>query len=458
MTSLCWPFPQKNAAQYRRIDQGWDLQTAPGTPVLAVAAGVIDYAHDPGTNGGHFGDPYPILTLDEADANGPVIYFGHVYPDVPEGTHVQAGERIAHTGAPGGGGAPDGWLEIGWWRNGPTGNGVAMHDALINAEPHKEALFDAQGVPPAPQQEVSMTRKGLDFTASGYPGAAWMAAHGYSFGISYVSWGTRWKDMTRGMVDDMAAHGIDIVTNFEGESAPTGGFGEGYQAGQRVAAARAMLGMPKGRPCLFSFDFDVQEDSWPSLDAYLRGARNGDPLGGLPGCYSNGSYLLHAGQANLIGVAWLSGSTGWSGYDAALASGRMSIIQAIGPPNYDFDTAHVADFGQWRPGQRGPARQSSVHPDLKEVFDMADPELTVSLLYDTELWREPDPTGMRTYVRWLNEHGNTPQAVSAVRTAILNSAEGKECSAIRWALKRLGPDGMARVVADKDGAADAAKP
>lgn len=410
MTSLCWPFPTRDAGQYRRIDQGWDLQTAPGTPVLAVAAGVVSYAHDPGTNGGHFGDPYPILTLDQADPNGPVVYYGHVYPDVADGTRVTQGQRIAHTGAPGGGGAPDGWLEIGWWRNGPTGDGVAMHDALINGDAPKEA---------------HVTRKGLDCTASGYPGAAWMAANGYTFGVGYVSAGTGWKDLTRAMVDDMAAHGIDVVTNYEAEAAPGGGYPEGYAAGQRVAAKRDTLGMPDGRPGIPSFDYDVQPGDYPMNDDYLRGFRAGDPRGGLPGNYSNGAYLMHALDAGLISVAWLSESTGFAGHQEAINSGRMVIVQRPGTANYDLDTAYVADFGQWRPGQ--PASPIIPKPDpVEELLNMAqDNNLTVEVLYWLYLGRQPDTEGLKTYVAWLNAHEGTPGAIRAVATQIRIS---KECT------------------------------
>ncbi len=130
-----WPFRTKDPSQYRRIDQGWDLQGAgPGEEdVLAVASGVVTYAHDPGTDGAHFGDPYPILHLNQPVNGIPIIYYGHTFPTLSENTQVGQGDRIATTGSPGGGGAPDHWLEIGPWVNGPTGNGQWMYDQLINA-------------------------------------------------------------------------------------------------------------------------------------------------------------------------------------------------------------------------------------------------------------------------------------------------------------------------------------
>lgn len=140
MPELIWPFRTKSDSQYRRIDEGWDLQTDIGDDVLAVLPGLLHYAHDPGTDGGHFGASYPWVSLDEP--YGPHIgyYLGHTYPVLREGTRVAQGDVVSHTGNPGNGGAPPGWLEIGWWRNGPEGKGGQwtpegqdMHDQLILA-------------------------------------------------------------------------------------------------------------------------------------------------------------------------------------------------------------------------------------------------------------------------------------------------------------------------------------
>lgn len=133
---MIWPFPTKDANQYRRVDQGWDLQVAPGTPILAVAAGTLSFANDP--NG--FGNHYPVLTLDVAIDGNPAIYYGHNTSGLLAGTHVNQGDVIAHALQQPGGNAHDlpGWLEIGWWNGGPTGDGQSMHDHLINAPCYQE--------------------------------------------------------------------------------------------------------------------------------------------------------------------------------------------------------------------------------------------------------------------------------------------------------------------------------
>src|SRR5579871_542876 len=128
---IIWPYPTKEASMWRRIDQGQDLQVAVGTPIYAIASGTISVAHDP--NG--FGDPYPILTFDSPQDGNPACYYGHNHPEVPVGAHVTQGQTICHAlQVPGGNASGDpGWLELGWWNNGPTGNGQSMHDALVAA-------------------------------------------------------------------------------------------------------------------------------------------------------------------------------------------------------------------------------------------------------------------------------------------------------------------------------------
>ncbi len=146
--SIIWPFRNKvgtaeggigdPTTQWRRIDQGQDLQgLGPGEEdVLALAAGTVTYAHDPADPhqpGAHFGDPYPILHFNSPVDGNPACYYGHTFPATSENVHVNQGDVIAHTGSPGGGLAPNHWLELGWWNYGPTNDGQSMHDHLVGA-------------------------------------------------------------------------------------------------------------------------------------------------------------------------------------------------------------------------------------------------------------------------------------------------------------------------------------
>lgn len=125
-----WPFPSKNIARDgRRTDQGWDLQY-PGTDtqsVFAVESGTVTIA-GPDPNG--FGVAYPLLNLDSPVEGWYHIYYGHVFPlRGIAGKHVAKGDAIALTGGlhSGGNAYPlSNWLEIGFWENGPVGNGPAM--------------------------------------------------------------------------------------------------------------------------------------------------------------------------------------------------------------------------------------------------------------------------------------------------------------------------------------------
>lgn len=136
---LIWPLPTKDTSQYRRVDQGWDLQGTSGTPIYSIAAGTVSVAN---RNPGGFGNDYPILSLDK-DIGGPskLIYYGHVHVlQSVVGQHVNAGQLIAHANVAygeNGSAAPPGWLEIGFGGSSPVGGdaGQIMHDTLINAQP-----------------------------------------------------------------------------------------------------------------------------------------------------------------------------------------------------------------------------------------------------------------------------------------------------------------------------------
>lgn len=123
-----WPFPKKSPSQFNRVDQGWDLQYNKSTPVLAVASGRVNLNHSSDPCG--FGNYYPLETLDKPiTVNGrryTEIYYGHVHFKAGIlGKHVNAGDQLAYTYPPTScaGAWPPNWLEIGFWRVGPVGQG-----------------------------------------------------------------------------------------------------------------------------------------------------------------------------------------------------------------------------------------------------------------------------------------------------------------------------------------------
>lgn len=131
-----WPFPGGvDWAQFRRDDEGVDLQYQGTTPVsiLAIMPGTLTTA-GPDPNG--FGVAYPLLELDSPVMGFTAIYYGHTFPDWSVvGKHVSQGQTIGQTGGASSGGNAAGlsnWLEIGFWI--PTlGNGVNMHTFLDTA-------------------------------------------------------------------------------------------------------------------------------------------------------------------------------------------------------------------------------------------------------------------------------------------------------------------------------------
>lgn len=111
-----------------RIDQGQDIKTTPGGPILAPAAGIVVGVK---TNPGGFGENYPIIRITDKTSPlfGKEIYIGHTHSTVKVGQHFQAGQTISLTGhgTPKEGNArTPGWAEIGFWPPGDMKAGSAI--------------------------------------------------------------------------------------------------------------------------------------------------------------------------------------------------------------------------------------------------------------------------------------------------------------------------------------------
>lgn len=109
---------------YNRHDQGRDIQTSPGAPILAPGSGyVVRIASDPGGGGAHFGPSYPIVHFTSGPYAGHDVYVGHTVAALNPGQKFQAGAVLSHTqpSGPLNGGAPSGWAEIGFANGGTPG-------------------------------------------------------------------------------------------------------------------------------------------------------------------------------------------------------------------------------------------------------------------------------------------------------------------------------------------------
>ena len=161
-----WPFPTKSPSQFRRIDQGWDLQYS-GTkpvPVLAIAPGkVVQLGPDPSG----FGQSYPGLLFTKPPAGTTGVYYGHTFlkPGIV-GKTVKAGQVIGYTGGPTSGGDAAGtpnWLEIGFLGPGGSypkmGAGSRIKGMLLHA-PTAASLQRGTTIQAAPTHGVHLPTQG----------------------------------------------------------------------------------------------------------------------------------------------------------------------------------------------------------------------------------------------------------------------------------------------------------
>ncbi len=123
-----WPFVEKSPSQYRRVDQGWDLQenkitdpAAGKTWIYAIAPGTVHHITDacPSCNGGDFGPWYPYVDLDKPFTfKGEYhisYYYGHTHMiDALERKHVNTGDKVAWVDQNAVGNGGPYWMEAGW--------------------------------------------------------------------------------------------------------------------------------------------------------------------------------------------------------------------------------------------------------------------------------------------------------------------------------------------------------
>jgi len=113
---------------WQRVDQGQDLQTDPGGPLLALGDGYVkQIASDPGG----FGPDYPVVHFTSGPLAGKDVYYGHTHTALAAGQQFKAGDVISHTGLSGVGNASvGGWAEIGFWPPGSMDAGSQIAPLL----------------------------------------------------------------------------------------------------------------------------------------------------------------------------------------------------------------------------------------------------------------------------------------------------------------------------------------
>ena len=113
---------------WERIDQGQDLQTDPGGPLVALGDGYVkEIASDPGG----FGPDYPVVHFTSGPLAGRDVYYGHTHSALAAGQHFTAGQVVSHTGTSGVGNATvGGWAEVGFWPPGSMDAGSQIAPLL----------------------------------------------------------------------------------------------------------------------------------------------------------------------------------------------------------------------------------------------------------------------------------------------------------------------------------------
>ncbi|MEC3917059.1 DUF1906 domain-containing protein [Nocardia sp. CDC160] len=192
-------------------------------------------------------------------------------------------------------------------------------------------------------------RFGLDY-AAGRPAPSAITAAGYDFVVRYLSEGgptLPGKLLTPAEADDLRAHGISIVSNWETTAARMlDGYGAGVTDAHAALAQVLRCGGRADRPVYFSADFDATPQQQVPIDAYLDGAASvlGRANVGIYGGYWPVSRALDSGSAT-----WAWQTVAWSGGNvdprvAIFQTGEQVTVDGV---RCDVNQTDRADFGQW---------------------------------------------------------------------------------------------------------------
>ena len=210
--------------------------------------------------------------------------------------------------------------------------------------------------------------EGVDFSLSGRPGGAALAAKGKHFVVRYVPYGgDGGKGLTRPEIPTIAP---TSSTSASCSKSTAGRWKQGRDAGVLDAktseAAIDQLGMPRDLPVYFAVDRDVSKDDQPVIDAYLSGAASvmGAARIGIYGEYSLMRRCRRNGTAHWFWqtLAWSNGTLARFAHLHQYANG-----QEINGAAVDYTRAMRSPFGQWVAAASGagpatPAPLKSIPP------------------------------------------------------------------------------------------------
>jgi autotransporter-associated beta strand protein len=191
-------------------------------------------------------------------------------------------------------------------------------------------------------------RFGVDYSFA-RPAPSSLQAAGSTFAVRYVSPAPNNKNISLSEAQSLLAAGQDIVLVFESSAQE---MLNGYNAGVADANTAVSVALAAGAPtnffCYFAADFQVYQNQYATINAYLDGASS---VLGLSRVGIYGSYYAVA-QALIAGVA----SKGWqtTAWSYGLEYSQISLFQYYSYTNFfsdscDADVGFGADMGQWTP-------------------------------------------------------------------------------------------------------------
>ncbi|MGW5450776.1 DUF1906 domain-containing protein [Nocardia sp. NPDC003979] len=195
--------------------------------------------------------------------------------------------------------------------------------------------------------------------AAGVPSAAAIKAAGHIGVIRYVSDrrpGAEWmagKPLLPGEVEDLWAHGLSIVSNYQFGKGPTadwrGGLEAGKQHAERGWELHSAAGGPDTAPIYASIDDNPSEQEFDEMIApYIEGWQS--VLGpDLVGIYANTPTIDRALAAGLGSWFWQHnwGTPRGFVHDNAHLHQFEIDKRAIDGVGVDVNTVLASDYGQW---------------------------------------------------------------------------------------------------------------
>lgn len=193
-----------------------------------------------------------------------------------------------------------------------------------------------------------MTTHGVDY-AWERPDTGLLAAEGYAFACRYLSHDTTGKNLSPTEAENLASHGISVVSNWEFQPRHAlMGYSAGVVDAGYAQTQHANCGGPADRPIYFSVDFQPGAGDWGAIFAYLDGCATvlGRQRVGVYGGYETIRQAHDAGKA-----AWFWQTYAWSGgrWHPAAHIRQYHNDVAFHGVALDLDDTDVADFGQWVP-------------------------------------------------------------------------------------------------------------